>query len=146
SAADGKGPMDSRSVRPLIGPRYMLGHDVIDSDHKAIADWWLRTVNCEAIQFSFFVARLKKLMRDHFDHETILIEWAGGRLCECHRREHQMLLHLCDRATALNRTNWRKARSLLRRELPRLVRGHIVSMDQLTVLFINTNGATVRAS
>jgi hypothetical protein len=36
--------------------------------------------------------------------------------------------------------SWRKARSLLRTDLPRLVREHVISMDQLTVMFINTNG------
>jgi len=137
--------MAGRSARPLIGRQHTLGHAVIDTDHREIADWWHRAVNCEPIQFSFFVARLKKLMRDHFDHEAALMEWAGGRLCECHRREHQMLLDLCDRAAVLSRSNWRKARALLRTELPRLVREHIISMDQLAVLFINTNGVAARA-
>jgi hypothetical protein len=38
------------------------------------------------------------------------------------------------------RFSWRKARSLLRTDLPRLVSEHVISMDQLTVMFINTNG------
>jgi len=36
-----------RSARPLIGQQHILGHEVIDSDHLAIADWWLQTINCE---------------------------------------------------------------------------------------------------
>jgi len=88
------------SVHALIGRQHTLGHDVIDSDHMAIADWWLRAVNCEQIQCAFFIARLKKLMQDHFHHEAALIQGAGGRLCDCHRREHQMLLDVCDRAIA----------------------------------------------
>jgi hypothetical protein len=32
----------------------------------------------------------------------------------------------------------------LRTKLPKLVREHIISMDQLAVLFINTNGAIAR--
>ena len=51
-----------------------------------------------------------------------------------------MLLALCDQASALSLARWRKAQSLLRTELPKLVREHIISMDQLTVLFINTHG------
>jgi len=82
-----------RGVRPLIGRQHLLGHGVIDSDHQAIADWWL-----------------------------------------------QMLLSLCDQAGGLSRFNWKKERSLLRTKLPKLVREHNISMDQLTVLFINTNG------
>ena len=137
--------MAHSAAGPLLGRQHTLGHEVIDADHRAIADWWLRAVNCEPIQLAFFVARLKKLMRDHFDHEAVLMEWAGGRLCECHRREHQMLLDLCDRVTALSPHNWRKARSLLRTQLPRLVREHIISMDQLAVLFIDANGPAARA-
>ncbi len=51
-----------------------------------------------------------------------------------------MLLALCDRASALSRTRWQRAQSLLRTELPKSVREHIISMDQLTVLFINSQG------
>jgi hemerythrin len=127
-----------RDVRPLIGRLHLLGHEVIDADHLAIADWWFRTVNCEPIQFEFFVARLKKLMQRHFDHEAMLMEEAGGRMCRCHNQEHEMLLALCDRARALGRSHWPRARSLLRTHLPRLVREHIICMDQLTVLFINS--------
>ncbi len=134
-----------RSARPLIGRQHVLGHDVIDSDHLAIADWWLQTVSCEPVQFAFFVARQKKLMRAHFDHEAVLMEEAGGRMCPCHSQEHQMLLALCDQANALSRCHWKKAQSLLRTKLPKLVRQHIISMDLLTVLFINTNGKIQRA-
>ena len=125
-------------VRLLIGRLHLLGHALIDADHLAIADWWLRTVNCEPIQFVFFVARLRKLMQQHFDHEATLMEEAGGQMCRCHDQEHQRLLALCDRARALGRSHWPKARSLLRTQLPRLVREHIICMDQLTVLFINS--------
>lgn len=129
-----------RGIRPLIGRQHTLGHDVIDSDHQAIADWWLQTVTCEPIQFAFFMARLKKLMSTHFDHEAALMEEAGGRMCECHSQEHRMLLTVCDQASVLSLSRWRRAQSLLRTELPKLVREHIISMDQLTVLFINTHG------
>jgi hemerythrin len=133
-----------RSVRPLIGRAHVLGHAVIDADHLAIGEWWLRTVSCEPIQFEFFIARLKRLMRQHFDHEVMLMEEAGGRMCKCHDQEHQMLLALCDRASVLGRSRWQKARSLLRTELPKLVREHIISMDQLTVLFINSQDKIAR--
>lgn len=124
----------------MIGRQYALGHNVIDSDHFAIADWWLRTVTCEPIQFAFFVARLKKLMRTHFDHEAWLMQEAGGQMCECHNQEHRMLLTLCDQASVLGRFHCKKAQSFLRTELPKLVREHIISMDQFTVLFINSQG------
>lgn len=137
--------MANQASRPLLGRRQTLGHEGIDLDHRTIADWWLRTINCEQIQFPFFAARLKKLMRDHFDHEAALMERAGGALCVCHRREHQLLLELCDHAMALGRQNWRQARSLLRNKLPRLLREHIICMDQLAVLFIHTNGEIGRA-
>jgi len=136
--------MTNHIIRPLIGQRHTLGHQVIDSDHMAIADWWQRAVKCEQVQSTFFIARLKKLMREHFDHEALLMEQAGGRLCECHRWEHQEWIELCDQAQALSRYNWKRARSLLRTELPRLVREHIISMDQFTVIFLNTNGGIAR--
>ena len=79
-------------------------------------------------------------MRDHFDHEARLMEEAGGRMCECHSREHRMLLELCDRANALGRYRWKMTQGLLRRDLPKLMREHINTMDQLIVLFINTHG------
>lgn len=128
----------------MIGRQYTLGHDVIDTDHFAIADWWLRTVTCESIQFAFFMARLKKLMRTHFDHEALLMREAGSQMCECHSQEHRVLLALCDQATALGHTNLRTAQSLLRTKFPKLVREHIISMDQLTVLFINSHDKTAR--
>lgn len=137
--------MTRRDTRPLIGKRHQVGHDAIDFDHRAMADCWTQAVTCEQMQFPFFMARLKKLMRLHFDHEAALMERAGGRLCECHRREHRMLLELCDQATALSRRNWRRAQSLLRNKLPKLVRDHITSMDQIAALFINTSGADARA-
>ena len=130
--------MVSGSLRPLIGPQHLLGHDAIDIDHLAIADWWARTVGCAPIEFAFFTARLKKLMRLHFDHEAMLMAEAGGRMCECHSREHQTLLALCDRASIISRCHWRRARALLRWELPKLFREHIISCDQFTVLFINS--------
>jgi len=122
----------------LIGRQYALGHDVIDADHFAIADWWLRTVTCEPVQFAFFMARLRKLLQTHFDHEAWLMQEAGGRMCECHNQEHRMLLTLCDQATALGRARLKTAQSLLRTKFTKLVREHIISMDQLTVLFINS--------
>ena len=134
--------MANRIVRPLIGERYVLGHDTIDLDHMVIADCWYRAVNCEQIQFPFLIARLKKAMRDHFNREAALMERAGGALCRCHRQEHQTLLDLCNDASALSQTNWRKSQSLLQSKLPKLVREHILFTDQLAVLFLNTNGAT----
>ena len=125
-------------IRPLIGKQYVLGHEAIDDDHRVIADGWYRTVNCEQIQFPFLIARLKKLMRLHFDHEAALMHSAGGMLCECHRQEHQALLDVCDQAAALGAKNWRRAQSLLRRRFPKLIRSHIACTDQIAVLFINS--------
>ena len=130
------------TIRPLIGRQHTLGHQLIDTDHMTIATWWRRVVDCEPIQSTFFIARLKKLMREHFEHEALLMAQSGGSLCECHRKEHQEWIELCDHALALSSENWRKSRSLLRTDLPRLVREHVISMDQLTVMFINTNGAS----
>ncbi len=131
-------PTADRTMRPLLGTQHFLGHESIDLEHKAIADWWLLTVNCQEIQFPFFIARLKRLMHEHFVHEATLLKRAGTSLCECHEREHRLLLDLCDEAATLGRSNWRQAQSLLRNKLPKLVREHIVSMDQLAVLLINT--------
>jgi hemerythrin len=138
-------PIDGRiirPVRPLLGRQHALGHGVIDSDHLAIADWWQQTVRCQPIQFAFFIARLKKLMRIHFEHEAQLMQNAGGEMCACHRHEHQMLLDLCDQASALGRSNSTKAQSILRAKIPRLFREHIISMDLFTVMFINTQNRT----
>jgi hemerythrin len=134
-----------RAVRPLLGKQHALGHEAIDRENRAIADWWLRAVNCEEIQFPFFLARLKKLLRTHFDHEAALMRQAGVPLCECHAREHRLLLELCDTGTALSRRNWRRANSLLRNKFPKLLREHIIGMDALAVLFINTNCGTMRS-
>jgi hypothetical protein len=53
---------------------------------------------------------------------------SGGRLCECHQKEHQQWIDVCDQAQALSGISWR------------MVGEHVISMDQLTVMFINTNG------
>jgi len=133
-------------VSRLLRQQDTLGHDVIDSEHRAIGDWWQRTIRCEPVEFAFFLARLKKLMGMHFDHEAMLMQAAGGRMCECHYEEHRVLLALCEEAGVLSLGHWRKAQSLLRRDLPRLIREHIIAMDQLVVLFINTQGEIGGAS
>ena len=133
--------MAGRMIAPLIGRQHALGHAEIDSGHQAIADWWARAAYCEPIQLPFVLARLKKLMRSHFDDESRLMQMAGGALCRCHDQEHQTLLELCDQVGVLSDQNWRKARSLLRKDFPRLVREHITCMDSLAVLLINTSRA-----
>jgi hemerythrin-like metal-binding protein len=133
-----KGSTANPSARQLLGKNHQVGHDAIDSDHRAMASCWSRTINCDELRFEFLIARLTKLMRNHFDHEAALMEQAGGSLCECHRREHEALLALCDQAAAVSRKNFRAAQSLLRTRLPRLVREHIICMDQLAALFINS--------
>jgi hypothetical protein len=54
----------------------------------------------------------------------------------------RMLLTLCDRATALGHAHLTAAQAVLRTKSPKLVREHIISMNQLTVLFINSRGKT----
>ncbi len=137
--------MARRSARPLIGKTHEVGHEVIDTDHQALAECWKLAVSCEPIQLPFYAARLKKLMRSNFDREAELMKRAGGELCACHRQQHGILLDLCDRANALSSRNWRKAQSLLRYQLPKLVREHINCMDQIAALFINAN-STARGS
>lgn len=132
-------------VRPLLGKRYLLGHEWIDGELSAIADGWLRAVSCEPIQFPFFIFRMKKLLRSHFDHEAILMRSSGSSLCECHHQEHRTLIDLCDQANALSANDWRRTQSLLRKRFPKLIRDHIIGMDQIAVLFIDAKlGATAR--
>ena len=128
-------------VRPLIGKQHVLGHDAIDLDHKAIADCWHKAVQCQEIEFPLLIARLKKRMRNHFDHEAVLMRRSGGALCDCHAQEHDELLDLCEEVMVLSRKNWRKTQSLLRIRFPKLIRDHIIYTDQIAVLFLNTNGA-----
>jgi hemerythrin len=123
--------------KKLIGGRHVLGHAEIDTDHFAIADCWLQATQCEPIVLPFQIARLRKLMRNHFDREASLVEATGTAFCRCHRQEHDGLLELCGDAYALSYQNVRKSRSLLQNELPRLVRDHIISMDQIAILIIN---------
>lgn len=120
-----------------------LGHDVIDSDHIEISECWFQAVSCAPIQFPFLIARLKSLMRKHFARESALMESASGKLCACHQREHNNLIGFCDRAERLSKYDPQKARSLLRYEFPKRVREHIICMDQMVVLFVNTNGTIV---
>lgn len=125
-----------RAAPALIGRRHALGHAEIDADHFAIADAWGRAMQCAPIALPFHVARLRKLMRGHFDNEAALVEAAGTEFCVCHRREHDTMLALCDDVYALSERNPGRARSLLRRRMPPLVRAHIDGMDQITVLII----------
>jgi len=131
--------MTAQPANPLIKPRYMLGHEMIDVDHIAIGKSWFRATHCEVIEFPFFLARLKKMMKGHFDHEAELMGIAGGSLCCCHRREHQALLEFCDEAAALNERDPKKALALLRGKFPKLFRTHIIESDSLAVLFIHSH-------
>lgn len=125
-----------RITRTLIGPNHALGHAEIDSDHFAIADYWLQLTQCEPIAIAFHIARLRKRMRNHFNHEAALVEAAGRRLWQDHKGEHDEMLRLCDEAYELSAQNRRAARALLRSRLPRMMRNHIICMDQIAVLMI----------
>lgn len=126
-------------VRPLIGKNHEVGHSAIDADHQEIAECWRRAVSCEPIQLPFFVAYLKKSMKNHFERETALLERAGAQLWGRHREQHDMLLDLCDQANALCRSDWQKAQSLLRYRVAKLMRDHINCMDQIAAVIINTS-------
>ena len=125
-----------RISRPLIGKNHTLGHIQIDADHFAIADWWMKAMLCEPVALPFHIAALRKTMRSHFCREATLVETTGTPFCYCHRREHNVMLELCDDAYDLSARSLRAARTLLRNKLPRLMRDHINSMDQIAVLII----------
>src|SRR5215472_1125104 len=120
-----------------------LGHEIIDSDHIEISNWWFRVVNCAPLQFPFFIVRLKKLMDRHFAHEAEIMRHLGGTLCACHQNEHEALLRFCDNAAKVSQYDWAQARGALRRDFPRYIREHIICRDQLVVLSVNTNGEIV---
>ena len=129
-----------RPRKALIRP-VLLGHSAIDADHFELSKCWPQVIGATPLQFPFFLARFRKLMRDHFEREASIMRHHNSKLCECHEREHEDLLTLCDRATRLSRNSFREAQDLLRAEFPRRIREHIICMDQLLVLFINTNGS-----
>jgi hemerythrin len=120
----------------------LLGHGDIDADHVEISDCWFQAVNCTPIQFPFLIARMKKLMVKHFAREDDIMARVDAALCSCHRQEHDMLIGLCDRAARLSKYDWRATQRLLRDEFPKLVREHIICMDQLLVLHLNTCGGS----
>jgi hemerythrin len=126
------------TARPLIGPRHALGHAAIDVDHFAIAEAWAAVMHSAPIALPLRIARLRKVMRTHFDNEAALVEAAGTAFCRCHRQEHDEMIAICDEALAQSERKPRTARSILRRALPPIVRGHIDSMDQIAVLIINS--------
>src|SRR5262249_13344823 len=72
------------------------------------------------------------------EDEAELIEAAGTPFCACHHEEHESMLRLCDQAYLLSDSNGRGARALLRATLPRLMRRHIVGMDQIAVFIIHS--------
>ena len=127
-----------RIARTLIRPSHALGHAEIDSDHFAIAEYWLQLTCCEPIAIPFHIARLRKRMRDHFSREAGLVEATGLRLSLSHHGEHDEMLWLCDEAYRLSDRDRRAARALLRTKLPRLMRSHIICMDQIAVLMMTT--------
>lgn len=122
-----------------------LGHDKIDADHVEISDCWFQAVNCKPIQFPFLIARLKKLMVNHFTREDAIMRYAASSLCSCHRHEHEMLLGLCDRGARLSESDWRATQRLLRDEFPKRVREHIICMDQVLVLHLNMRNESIPA-
>jgi hemerythrin len=124
--------------RKLLPER--LGHEVIDSDHMEISNCWYRAVNCGPLQFPFLIARMKKLMQKHFAREAEIMRYFDRSLPVCHQTEHDLLLRFCDNAAKLSQNSWAKAQGLLRRDFPRHVREHIICMDQLVVLCVNTHG------
>jgi len=125
----------------LIDHRHSLGHPFIDTEHAEIGELWLRTVNCSRLEFPLHLARLKKAMERHFQHEADLLAKVGRGLCIGHRAEHRSLLELCSDAAMHYERDWRKSRSLLRKTFVKMMREHIVSMDLCAVLIIRTTDA-----
>jgi hemerythrin len=83
---------------------------------------------------------MKKLMQKHFAREAEIMRYFDRSLPVCHQTEHDLLLRFCDNAAKLSQNSWAKAQGLLRRDFPRHVREHIICMDQLVVLCVNTHG------
>lgn len=123
------------SQQTLIGGSHALGHPQIDSEHFAIADCWSQAIRSTPVGLPLTIARLRKVMGRHFEHEAVLIETAGVPFCGCHRTEHDAMLGLCDDAYALAQRDRRAAQALLRK-LPRLMKDHIICTDQIAVLMI----------
>jgi hemerythrin len=132
----------SHTARPLVDRRHRLGHDVIDSELVALSNCWLHAVNCAPMEFPLRMARLKKLMLMHFDHESALLAELGYALCRYHHNEHRMLLEMCDQISTFHERDWKKAQSLLKKKFPELFREHIITMDQCAVFLIETNGGS----
>lgn len=130
-------------IKPLINQNHSLGHPAIDADHAVIGTLWLRAVSSGHLEFPLRVARLRKAMTGHFEHEAALLANAGRRLCPGHQEEHDLLLRMCTDALDLYRHDWRKTRSLLRNDFARKMREHIVSMDQCAVLILHTAPSSI---
>ena len=84
----------------------------IDAEHAAIGEAWLATMRCRVVALPFHVARLAKVMRQHFDHEARLVEAAGTPFCWCHHNEHEAMLAVCGEALSTAEHDPRKARAL----------------------------------
>jgi hemerythrin len=95
-------------------------------------------MRCKAIALPLHVARLARVMRDHFEREIRLVEAAGVQCCWCHQNEHSAMLAVCHAAFGMSEHEPRKARQLLRTELARRIRRHVTTTDQIAVLIINT--------
>lgn len=130
-------------IRPLIDRRHYLGHPAIDADHAAIGDLWLHAVQAGRLELPLHLARLKKALQKHFEHEAALLAKAGRSLCPGHQEEHNSLLKLCSEASNLCQYDWRKSRSLLRNKLARVMREHIISMDLCAVLTLRTAPSSI---
>jgi hemerythrin len=127
-------------IKPLINRRLLLGHPVIDLELAEIGRHWLRAVSCEALEFPLNLARLRKVMARHFEHEAELIAQTKRGLCTHHQADHKSLLDVCGEASALYDLNLRKSRSLIRHTLAKMMRQHIIYSDQCAVLIMHTYG------
>ena len=134
--------MATSTIRPFNRKLLLeqLGYEAIDSDHMEISNSWFRAVNCVPLQFPFLIARMKKLMQRHFAREAEIMTRLDSTLCACHQREHDALLRFCDNTAKVSQYNWTQAQRFLRRDFPGHIREHIVCMDQLLVICVNTGG------
>lgn len=101
-------------------------------------DLWQKAVGCKRHEFPLHLARLKKAMTRHFEHEAALLAEVGQNLCVSHQAEHDALLQQCAEASRLYAADWRKAQSHLRNTFAKMVREHVASMDLCAVLTIRT--------
>jgi hemerythrin-like metal-binding protein len=126
-------------TNPAAKPLQLLGHDVIDRDHRAFADLVSTIQASDNVAFPTLFRELIAHTREHFEREdALMVQYACPSLRE-HRSEHERVLGELQQFLArVDRGFVSFGRAFVLERLVPWFELHILSMDSALVVHLRS--------